>query len=77
MNCGRKETQEEAERPNVRRPASFGNEGGVVPTVSGRAVRCKEGVNEVASCRKNTCAANRQSQEKTFVCVCVCVWKKL
>ena len=27
-------TQEEVERPNVRRPASFGNEGGVVPTVS-------------------------------------------
>ena len=44
------------------------------------AVRCREGVNEVASCRKkNTCAANRQSQEKTFVCVCacVCMWKKL
>ena len=35
------------------------------------AVRCREGVNEVASCRKkNTCAANRQSQEKTL-CVCV------
>ena len=34
------------------------------------AVRCREGVNEVASCRKkNTCAANRQSQDKTFVCV--------
>ena len=71
-------TQEEVERPNVRRPASFENEGGVVPTVSGRAVRCRDGVNdrdgvnEVASCRKkNMCAANRQSQEKTFVCVCV------
>ena len=36
------------------------------------AVQCRKGVNEVASCRKkNTCAANRQSQEKTFVCVCV------
>ena len=34
------------------------------------AVRCKEGVNEVASCRKNLCAANRQSQEKTYVCAC-------
>ena len=64
--------------PNVRGPAGFGNEGGVVSTVSGQErvgsatmVRCREGVNEVASCRKkNTCAANRQSQEKTFVCVC-------
>ena len=33
--------------------------------------RCREGVGEVASSRRrNTCAANRQSQEKTFVCAC-------
>ena len=39
-------------------------------------VKCHEGVDEVAACRrKNTCAANRESQDKTIVCVCV--WKEL
>ena len=33
------------------------------------AVQCREGVNEVSSCRKKMGAANRQSQEKTFVCI--------
>ena len=33
--------------------------------------QCHEGVDEVASCRKkNICAANSQSQERTFVCEC-------
>ena len=33
--------------------------------------RCQEGVDEVAACRKkNTCAANLQSQESSFVCEC-------
>ena len=26
-------------------------------------LRCREGVNEVASCRRKTCAATRQSQD--------------
>lgn len=33
--------------------------------------RCRKGVDEVASCRRrNTCAANRQAQERFFVCQC-------
>ena len=35
------------------------------------AVRCREGVSEVASCRRrNTCAANRPAQDRTFLCDC-------
>ena len=63
------------ERPDVRGPAIFENERRVVPAVSGQngvgVVPCREGVDEVASCRKkNAWAANRQSQERTFGCVC-------
>ena len=33
--------------------------------------RCLKGVDKVASCRKkNICAANRQSEERNFVCEC-------
>ena len=38
---------------------------------------CCEGVDEVTFCRKrNTCTANRQSQERSFVCMCVCMCER-
>ena len=40
-------------------------------------VRCRGGIEEMVSCQKqNTCAANRQTQDKSFQCLCGRVFRR-